>query len=388
GVSQIRVRYFQILDKLVTQVVMDRKIVKNEDVSSNGWSVAMLIDKFAEQDQINKHVQEAKENRELYEKAVKEKQELETEINLKGDGLIGQLRDKTHSLEDLLRISRNTIATLQRKLKDTQQEYEMNITALDQQLREIYSEAAAANNDVKESTEKNQNGQFVLGREDVTRAYDRLKAQAILEGKPEDNNDYQNLPRAEGLSEKFKSSLQGQLGGGPLGMVIPGTAPLIGSTRRNPAKKTWLTDASGTTNPNNTTDGVVMNAEFKDQVDKLLSTEGPIVAGDHSDKPISAMAAELERKLRQHNNKQLSVETTDRDSYLYDAQPPVPSAESTTTIDETSKISLAKQTQVLKDTSVDIPIPPPPPAVDSSILSNIPPEPLAPTAAATTTTAS
>lgn len=190
-----RVRYFQILDKLVTQVVMDRKGIKNEDFSSNGWSVAMLIDKFAEQDQINKYIQEAKEAKQLYEKTIKEKQELETEINLKGDGLIGQLRDKMNSLEDLLRISRNTIATLQRKLKDTQQEYEMNITALDQQLREIYSKAVAANNDVKESAEKNQNGQFVLGREEVTRAYDRLKAQAILEGKPEDN-DYQNV-RAE-----------------------------------------------------------------------------------------------------------------------------------------------------------------------------------------------
>ncbi|KAG1248025.1 hypothetical protein G6F68_013956 [Rhizopus microsporus] len=179
----------------------------------------------------------------------------------------------------------------------------MNITALDQQLREIYSKAVAANNDVKESAEKNQNGQFVLGREEVTRAYDRLKAQAILEGKPEDN-DYQNLPRAEGLSDKFKSSLQGQLSGGPVGLVIPGTAPLIGSTRRTPVKKTWLTDNS------QAMDGIKMYVELTDQVDQLLSKDGPLVAGDHSDKPISAMAAELERKLRQHSNKQARLTTT------------------------------------------------------------------------------
>lgn len=183
--GDIQVRYFQILDKLVTQVVMDRKGLTQEDLSGGGmgWSVSMLIDKFAEQDQLDKALQDAKETKQMYEKAIKEKQELETQINLKGEGLIGVLRDKTNSLEDLLRMSRHTIATLQRKLKDTQQEYEMNITALDQQLKEIYMTAVDANK--KDSVvQDTQNGHFVLGREEVTRAYDRLKAQAILEGKP------------------------------------------------------------------------------------------------------------------------------------------------------------------------------------------------------------
>ncbi|KAI8353613.1 armadillo-type protein [Choanephora cucurbitarum] len=137
-----QVRYFQILDKLITQIVMDRKGLRSEDMSGNaGWSVGALIDKFAEQDQLNIALQEAKEAKQLYEKTIKEKQELETEINLKGDGLIGVLRDKANSLEDLLRMSRKTISTLQRKLKDTQQEYEMNIAALDQQLKEIHATA-------------------------------------------------------------------------------------------------------------------------------------------------------------------------------------------------------------------------------------------------------
>ncbi|KAI9476485.1 MAG: armadillo-type protein [Benjaminiella poitrasii] len=189
--GDIQVRYFQIIDKLITQVAMDRKGVGHNDLAaggSMGWSVGMLIDKFAEQDQLNAALKEAKEAKKMYENAIKEKQELETEINLKGDGLIGILRDKTNSLEDLLRMSRHTIATLQRKLKDAQQEYELSIAALDQQLREIYIKAADANQ--KDGVaEDGQNGHFVLGREEVTRAYDRLKAQAILEGKPEQNED-------------------------------------------------------------------------------------------------------------------------------------------------------------------------------------------------------
>lgn len=166
---------------------MDRKGLPQDDIAA-GWSVGMLIDKFAEQDQLSKALQEAKEAKQLYEKLIKEKHELETEINLKGDGLVGILRDKTNSLEDLLRMSRHTIATLQRKLKDTQQEYELNMTALDQQLKEIYFTAIEANK--KDGVvNDSQNGQFILERHEVTKAYDRLKAQAILEGKSDQNKN-------------------------------------------------------------------------------------------------------------------------------------------------------------------------------------------------------
>ncbi|KAG1106811.1 hypothetical protein G6F42_016603 [Rhizopus arrhizus] len=305
--GDIQVRYFQILDKLVTQVVMDRKGLTQEDLSGGGmgWSVSMLIDKFAEQDQLDKAVQEAKETKQMYEKAIKEKQELETQINLKGEGLIGVLRDKTNSLEDLLRMSRHTIATLQRKLKDTQQEYEMNITALDQQLKEIYMTAVDANK--KDSVvQDTQNGHFVLGREEVTRAYDRLKAQAILEGKPGEDEGGETIPRAEGLSDTFKSSLQGHLGGGPAGFVVPGTAPLMGSTRRVPVgggRKNWLTEAAATElGEAEKKDGVKMNIEYKDQLNQLLKDKDSNVEEYQDDKPISALAAELEHKLRQHNN--------------------------------------------------------------------------------------
>ncbi|CEJ03597.1 hypothetical protein RMCBS344292_17576 [Rhizopus microsporus] len=364
-----QVRYFQILDRLITQVVMDRKGLKSDDFSSTGWSVAMLIDKFAEQDQINKYIQEAKEARQLYEKTVKEKQELETEINLKGDGLVGQLRDKANSLEDLLRISRHTIATLQKKLKDTQREYEMNITALDQQLREIYSKAVAANDDVTANNENSNDttGHFVLGREEVTRAYDRLKAQAILEGKPE-NDDYHNLPRAEGLSEKFKSSLQGQLGSGPVGLVIPGTAPLIGSTRRAPSKKAWQAE-------DGKSDGVKINADIKDQVEQLLSQHEPASSDDHADKPISAMAAELEQKLRQYNNKPV-VETVTTASLprtssitIVAATPESNPSERESSLSEDDKSQATDQ-----PSSISIPPPPPPPPMPpvSSSLSSKP----------------
>lgn len=182
-----RARYFQKVDNVVTKVVLNRSANQDdEDIEEEeeaGWDVGMLIDKYAEEDQLNKALQEAKEAKQLYEKALKEKQDLEAEINARGEGLVGILRDKTNSLEDLLRMSRHTIATLQRKLKDTQQDYEATVASLDKQLKDLY-EATGADENI---TTKDQSGNS--GKETVSRAYDRFKAQAILEGKPEDQKN-------------------------------------------------------------------------------------------------------------------------------------------------------------------------------------------------------
>ncbi|KAL7308771.1 hypothetical protein PS15m_011936 [Mucor circinelloides] len=367
--GDIQVRYFQILDRLVTQVVMDRKGLTQEDLSGGGmgWSVSMLIDKFAEQDQLDKAVQEAKETKQMYEKAIKEKQELETQINLKGEGLIGVLRDKTNSLEDLLRMSRHTIATLQRKLKDTQQEYEMNITALDQQLKEIYMTAVDANK--KDSVvQDTQNGHFVLGREEVTRAYDRLKAQAILEGKPGEDEGGETIPRAEGLSDTFKSSLQGHLGGGPAGFVVPGTAPLMGSTRRVPVgggRKNWLTEAAATElGEAEKKDGVKMNIEYKDQLNQLLKDKDSNVEEYQDDKPISALAAELEHKLRQHNN------SNNNNTSFPEAGGLVSTTEATLDNSKTERTSSIATTETSDAALPPLAPPPPPPPPPPPMMSN------------------
>jgi cytokinesis protein len=76
-------------------------------------------------------------------------------------------------------MSRHTIATLQRKLKDTQQDYQETVASLDKQLKELHQATDPKNN--------GQDGHFVLAKDEVTRAYDRLKAQAILEGGPGEN---------------------------------------------------------------------------------------------------------------------------------------------------------------------------------------------------------
>lgn len=81
----------------------------------------------------------------------------------------------------------------------------------------------------------------------------------------------------------------------------------MGSTRRVPVgggRKNWLTEAAATElgDAAEKKDGVKMNIEYKDQLNQLLKDQDSHVEDYQDDKPISALAAELEHKLRQHNS--------------------------------------------------------------------------------------
>ncbi|KAI7867438.1 hypothetical protein BDF14DRAFT_1968074 [Spinellus fusiger] len=364
-----QVRYYQLLDSMVTHIVMDRKGLANmQDMGGFGLSVSALIDKYADQDQLAVAVAEAKQAKSMYEKAIKEKQELELEVNMTGDGLIGQLKEKTNSLEDLLRMSRKTISTLQHKLKDIQQEHQAKLFSLDQQLKETQQAASET------LTDKNTGDgeHFYLGREEVNRAYDRLRAQAILEGTPgSDSDSLQSIPRAEGLSDAFKSSLSNQIGSAvPTGFVIPGTTPLIGSTRRGAshANRKPVADASGVPWRHSTDklDAVPMRMSLKDQVDALLDQDIK-THGESADKPISVMAAELEKQLRKKNESLLpglpldSISSSNTISSIDSATDKVSLSETLTSPQSTSNQRVTETTK--SKSSVSSPLSPSYPSV-------------------------
>ncbi|ORX57073.1 actin-binding FH2 [Hesseltinella vesiculosa] len=347
----VQVRYYQLLDNLITQMVLERKGLEADDFSGGvGYSVATLVDRFAEHDQLQATIKETNETKKLYEKAIKEKQELETEMNLQGDGLVGQLREKTNSLEDLLRMSRHTITTLQRKLKEVKQDYDSNIVALSQQLEEIQQITFDPTLDLKALADQTGDNYFLLDRENVSRAYDRLRAQAILEGSQSEDGDQDTIPKAQGLSETFKATLSTQLGSSgssaPSGFVIPGTLPLIGSTRRT---KSISSDKSSK---------VKLQMGVKDKVEELLKDTPTNAVGDwgHGDKPISALAAALEHQLRKHK--------------LTSSSGSIPSIHDLTQTDLSSHASKPEPTQQSSTNDIPTPLPPSLPSSD-----NIPPPP-------------
>ncbi|OAD76082.1 hypothetical protein PHYBLDRAFT_110012, partial [Phycomyces blakesleeanus NRRL 1555(-)] len=137
--GNLKARYFQIIDNLITQVVLDHKGLVDDFSSSYGTSVRHLVDKFADQDQLQATIEEIRQLQTMYDELQVEHNAAQQQLIERGDGLaITQLKEKTTSLEDLLRMSRHTISTLQGKLRDLQRDYEKNLEAMEKQLDTFY----------------------------------------------------------------------------------------------------------------------------------------------------------------------------------------------------------------------------------------------------------
>ncbi|KAJ2725122.1 hypothetical protein GGI07_001492 [Coemansia sp. Benny D115] len=156
-----KARYYQLLDEITTQVVMD--IRNGEGFGSDydsdmdaddrprgnrggdafttqyGVSVAGIIDKFSNEEQLEEAVREAKDLRDQLEKVTRQKNELELEVSLKSEGLVGTLKTKIFALEDLLRMSRHTIEALQTQIKELRDQFTQKLAKQDSQLKQLYS---------------------------------------------------------------------------------------------------------------------------------------------------------------------------------------------------------------------------------------------------------
>lgn len=90
-----------------------------------------------------------------------------------------QMREKTASLEDLLRMSRHTISTLQQKLRDLQGEYERDLEAMQNQLDVFYK----AVDDSRDDDDEEDEGDIIISRSSFAKAVGRIRAHESLEGK-------------------------------------------------------------------------------------------------------------------------------------------------------------------------------------------------------------
>ncbi|CAG8488845.1 26939_t:CDS:10 [Racocetra persica] len=126
--------YEELIDSLVTQVVLDRHGLDQDWSQSVGLTVSQVLAKMVDQDKLNDALQEAEEAKaEL--KALREKQELMSKQDVSESD--GELKKKIDSLEELLRISRHTIKTLQQRNADLEASYREKLADLNVQLREL-----------------------------------------------------------------------------------------------------------------------------------------------------------------------------------------------------------------------------------------------------------
>jgi cytokinesis protein len=131
-----QVQYYQLLDSLVTDVVMDHKLSGAEQ--RLGKSVESIISQFNDADHFRVLEGEAAQMRADFRRLQLEKETLESEMLNGGDGLVGILKGKIAGLEEKLHVSRETTARLQTQLETQQASYEDQVSQLEAQIMELF----------------------------------------------------------------------------------------------------------------------------------------------------------------------------------------------------------------------------------------------------------
>jgi cytokinesis protein len=130
------VHYYQLLDSIVTDVVLDKKLAGAEQ--RLGHSVERIIAQFNEADRLQVAEDEAAELRARALQMRLEKEALEEELAKGQDGLVGQLKERLIQVEQKLSVSRETTSRLQGQLETQKAGYEEQIAQLEAQIMELF----------------------------------------------------------------------------------------------------------------------------------------------------------------------------------------------------------------------------------------------------------
>ena len=88
--GETRTRYFQLIDSLISQIVLDRRGGGQDLSQTIGMAVSQVVSKLADQERLEAALDEAKEAKSVAEKALKDKHDLQMELS-RGAGKRKQL---------------------------------------------------------------------------------------------------------------------------------------------------------------------------------------------------------------------------------------------------------------------------------------------------------
>lgn len=128
--------YYQLIDSLVADVVLDKKLVGAEQ--RLGHSVERIIAQFNESDRHQYLEDELVKANAAALRFRLEKEALEEEVAQGEGGLVGSLKGKVARLEEKLAISRENTQKLQGQLETQKAGYEEQIAQLEAQIMELF----------------------------------------------------------------------------------------------------------------------------------------------------------------------------------------------------------------------------------------------------------
>lgn len=134
--GQPMVHYYQLLDSMVTDIVMDKKLAGAEQ--RFGHSVERIIAQFNETGRLQEVEDELQKSRSDALRLKLENDALLDEISEGQEGMVGRLKEEALRLEQKLNVSRETTARLQGQVETQRSEYEDQINQLETQIIELF----------------------------------------------------------------------------------------------------------------------------------------------------------------------------------------------------------------------------------------------------------
>ena len=178
--GQPMVHYFQLLDSIITDVVMEKKLLGAEQ--RLGFPVSQLIAQFNEADRYQRVEDEAAEARALAVRLKLEKEALEDELHGGLDGLVGRLKSHISGLEEKLTVSRETTTRLHGQVQSQKAAYEERIAQLEVQIIELFRMLKEVGKGVETILDGDENMDRKALVESLERSFQRHKTIGILEG--------------------------------------------------------------------------------------------------------------------------------------------------------------------------------------------------------------
>lgn len=195
------VHYFQLIDSMVTDLVMDKKLGGAEQ--RLGLSVERIIAQFNEADR-NQHAEDELSRAHATALQLRlEKEALEEELSRADGGLVGELKGNITRLEEKLQVSRENTAKLQGQMESQKAGYEEQIAQLEAQIMELFRMLKEVNKGVDNIIESSSGMDRKTLIETLERHMQRDKTISILEGR----SDKRKKPKVNGQADGEDSDL-------------------------------------------------------------------------------------------------------------------------------------------------------------------------------------
>lgn len=211
------VHTYQVLDTLVTDVVMDKRYNRGEQ--RLGQSVARLIAQLNEADRYQQIESELAKANGAALRYRFEKEQLEEEVAQGSEGLVGKLKEKISTLEDKLQVSRENTSRLKGQLETQKAGYEEQIAQLEAQIMELFRMLKEVGKGVNKIFDNSDGMDRKTLIETLEKHFERNKTISILEGRDKrkkksghvddnqtDESEEETTPKKAGSLRRHKPS--------------------------------------------------------------------------------------------------------------------------------------------------------------------------------------